>query len=287
MEPPTRTQARTEPLSTLGSHQGEFADEAGERRDARDVHGRDEEEQGEQGRAAGHAAEPGQLRGAAPAFDQPGDEEERGLHGDVVDDIDDGSGDALAVGEADAEDHVADVADQGEGEQPLQVGLGDGAEDADDHRGQRDDQEQVAQPVAGEEQGLRAEHAVDADLGEQAGEDGGDGGGRRRIGVGQPGGDREDGGLDAEDGQQHRLDEGGDAEGEVVEPLGELREVDGAGGRVGDGDGHQEDHRGEQRDDHIGRTGPYPGAGAAEGEQDEAGDQHDLEADEEVHEVAA
>ena len=36
----------------------------------------------------------------------------------------------------DTEDHVADVADQGERQQPFDVALRDGAEDADEHRQQ-------------------------------------------------------------------------------------------------------------------------------------------------------
>ncbi len=139
--------------------------------------------------------------------------------------------------------------------------------------------------MAGEEQRLGAQHRVHAHLGQQSGEDRGDRGGGGRVGVGQPSGEREHGRLDGEDRQQHRLQQGAHAERHLLQPLGELGEVHGAGDRVGHGDGDQEEHGGEQRDDHVRRSGPDAGRGAADGEQHEAGDEHDLEADVEVDEV--
>src|SRR3712207_7314032 len=46
---------------------------------------------------------------SAPALEQPDDEEQRGLHGDVVDDVEHRRGDPRLGRQRDAEDHEADV----------------------------------------------------------------------------------------------------------------------------------------------------------------------------------
>ena len=98
---------------------------------------------------------------------------------------------------------VADLADDVEGEDPLEVLLGDGAEDADDHRQPGEDEDQGLGPaVGGEQQRLGADDRVDADLGQQAGEDGGHRGRRGRVAVGQPEVEREQRRLDAEHDEQ-------------------------------------------------------------------------------------
>ena len=58
--------------------------------------------------------------GPTEPLDETGDEEERGLDRDVVHDVEDRAGGARLRGERDAEDHVADVADQREGQHSLE-----------------------------------------------------------------------------------------------------------------------------------------------------------------------
>ena len=78
-----------------------------------------------------------------------------GLHQDVVRDVVDRARQPELAGQRDAEHHVADVADQGEGQQPLDVALRDGAQDADEHREQRRHHQHVVEPAVGEQQRVR------------------------------------------------------------------------------------------------------------------------------------
>ena len=66
---------------------------------------------------------------------------------------------------------------------------------------------------------------------------------------------------------------------------GEVRHVDGSGGAVDHGDRDQEQHRGHHGDHHVGHAGPDARARPAQGDEDVAGGQQDLEADVEVEEV--
>ena len=190
------------------------------------------------------------------------------------------------AGQRDAEDHVADVADQGEGQHPLDLGLRDRAQDADDHRDQRGPQEERGQVAVAEEQRLRADDRVHADLGQQAGEHRRHRGRRGRVGVRQPGRHREHGGLDREHRQQQQLQHQRDVGRQVTQPHRQLGEVHRAGGGVDRGDGDQEQRRGQQADQDVGAARPDPRARAAEGEQHVRGEQQHLEADEEVEQVA-
>ena len=178
--------------------EADLAEEARERRNTGQVHRRNEE-QNRKGR--GHLGEPTQLverGGTASLFNQPRHKEERRLHGDVVGDVEDCGGKADLVSHGDTEDHVADMADQREGQQTLEIVLGHGSQDADHHGEQRYPQQHIVQPAVGEEQGLGANDCVHTHLGQQPGEHGGDRCGRRRVGVWKPGGEREDGRLDTE-----------------------------------------------------------------------------------------
>ena len=94
---------------------------------------------------------------------------------------------------------------------------------------------------SGKSSGLGADDRVDADLGQQAGEDGRDRRRRRRVAVGQPRRHREDGRLDGEGGEQAELQHERDAGVEVTEADGELREVDRARGGIHRGDADEEE----------------------------------------------
>lgn len=71
-------------------------------------------------------------------------------------------GEAELGREPDAEDHVADVAHQGERQQSLDVGLGERAEDAHEHGEPADDEQQRRDVAALEDDGLGADDRVDA-----------------------------------------------------------------------------------------------------------------------------
>lgn len=123
-------------------------------------------------------------------------------------DVVDGARETGLRRQRDAEDHVADVADERERQQTLDVVLRDRAEDADDHREQTCDEQDVVEFAAREQQGVRPDDRVHTDLGQQAGEDGRDRRGRGGVGVGKPRRQREDRGLDTEGHEQHTEDRG-------------------------------------------------------------------------------
>lgn len=177
------------------------------------------------------------------------------------------------------------MADQGEGEHPFDVGLGHRAEHPDQHGQQGRPHQQAAHRAAGEQQRLQTDDRVDADLGEQPGEERRRRSGRGRIGVGQPCRHREDRGLDHEDQQQQQLHQQLDVLGQHGEPLGELGGRHGAGRAVGHRDPDQEQHRRRQPYHHVGRARPDAGLGPAEGEQHVGPAEQHLERDEEVEQV--
>ena len=273
-------------LLQAGLQQPDLAEEARHRRDAGQVHRGDEEQHSEQRRETGQPAEPEQGGAAGPSLDQPDDEEQRGLDGDVVRHVEHRTRDARGRAEPDAEHHVADVAHQREREHPLDVGLRHRTEDAHQHGEQRRPQQQVGERALGEQQRLGADDGVDADLGEQAGEDGCHRGRRGRVAVRQPQREREHRGLDGERRQQQQLEHERDGRGDVVDALGDLSEVERADGRVGGGQGGEEEHRRHHVDDDVDRPGAHAGRGAAQGQQHVAGEQQHLEADEQVEQVA-
>ena len=198
----------------------------------------------------------------------------------------DGGAEAVLGGQGDAEDHVADVADQGERQDSFDIGLRDRAEDAHDHREQAGDQQDVVHRPVGEHQGVEADDRVDADLGEQSREDGGDGRGGGGVRVGQPVGQGEHGGLDAERHQEHGEDGVPQPVRDLGQPYRELGEVEGAGGRVGQPDAQEEHHRRHHGDDGVRDAGADAFLARSQREQDVGRGQEDLEADEEVEQVA-
>ena len=86
------------------------------------------------GRAAQQAAET--VQGGRPAtfLDQAVDQEQCRLDRDLVGDEQHRGGDPGDGEQAQPEEHVADLADDVEAQDPLHVVLGDRAQDADDHR---------------------------------------------------------------------------------------------------------------------------------------------------------
>ena len=78
---------------------------------------------------------------------EPDGEEQRRLHDDVVDHVVDRRADRRRRRDREPEHHVADVADERERQDALQLRLRDRAEHADDHRGERDDHQQEVDVV--------------------------------------------------------------------------------------------------------------------------------------------
>ncbi|CAB4955361.1 unannotated protein [freshwater metagenome] len=204
-----------------------------------------------------------------------------------MDRVEDRARQAELRAERDAEDHVADVADEREGQHALDVRLRDGAEDPDHHRQERDDHEERGHAVVvGEEQRLRADDRVDADLRQEAGEHRGHGCRGRRVGVRQPRRHREDRRLDAERQEQRELEHEPDVGVQLAQLERQVGEVQRARGAVDEADRREEQERREQRDDHVRRAGADARGRAAQRDQHVARDEQDLEADVEVEEVA-
>ena len=214
------------------------------------------EEHGDHRCAAHQAADPRQTVGSRAPLDQPGDEEQRGLHDDVVNDVEDRAGNSGEREQREPEDHVADVADDVERQHPPQVVLGECSEHADDHREPGEHEQQRSLPgVRREHERLRADDRVHPDLGEQPGEDRRDRSGCGGIAVGQPEEQREEPGLDAEHEDQQQREPGRHAGRQLGHPLGELRHVHRAGGRVDHCERRDEERRGDEADDDVRHAG--------------------------------
>ena len=201
--------------------------------------------------------------------------------GDVVDHGRQGLGRA----HGNPEDHVADVADEREGEHALDVDLGQRTQDAHEHGQQGHPHQQPVDLPVREQQGLGADDRVDAHLGQQPREHRRHRRGGRGVGVGEPEGQREHRGLDPERDQQHEVQLQLRALREVGELHGEVRHVHGAGGAVDHPQGDEEQDRGDHRDHHVGHARPDALRGPSHGEQHVGGRQEDLEAHVEVEQV--
>ncbi|MBG9885185.1 hypothetical protein ABE10_01000, partial [Bacillus toyonensis] len=225
-------------------------------------------------------------RAPGPALDEPHREEQGGLHDDVVDDVVDGGADRGRGRDREPEHHVADMAHEGERQDPLQLRLGHGSENADDHGRERDDHQQRVDAVRGEELRLGADEGVHADLREQPREHRGDRGGGGGIRVRQPERDREDRRLDPERDHQEQMQHELRVLRDLAHPHRDLSHVDGAEGPVDHRDRREEEDRRHERHDDVHRARADPRLGAAQGDQHVRRHQEDLEADVEVEQVA-
>ena len=187
----------------------ELAHEAVQSRQADGREHGDGEEHREDGHRRRQAAERRDLARVAPLVDDA-DQQEQGAGADaVVDHLDDAAGDALGVEGEDAEHQETHVADAGIGDEALHVALRHGhqgaVQDADDRqRGHEADH-----VVAGRRQQRQAEshEAVGAHLQQHTGQHDAAGGRRVRMGVGQPGVEREHRHLDGEAEKQRQEDQ--------------------------------------------------------------------------------
>ena len=181
--------------------------EAVEGRDAADGGGADEEEHRGVGHLLGQAAQLAQVRGAGLMENSAGGKEQQALEQGVVHGVVEAGGGAQRRGQAHRRQHVADLGDGVEGQQALEVMLGQGHGDAHEHahRAQEHQPELHGAQVHGLEQEVgQTDDAVDAALGEHAGDQHRDGRGSRAVGVRRQGMEGHDEGLGAEADEQQR-----------------------------------------------------------------------------------
>ena len=206
----------------------------------------------------------------------------------MVDEVEDTRGHAQLSKQRHAHEDVAELGNHVESQNLAGGLLAHRAEDADDHR-QGEQQDQNPQPagIAVVDDGVPAVEGVDADLGMQAGKQRRDGRRRVRVGPRQPGVDGHDRGLDehGEHGDAHRHRRGR----VLLRRAIQLAQVHGAVRAVDQADAGQQ-HRGCQkvRGDKQPHAAQLQVAAAAVNShrvQPVAGDEHDLDKDEEVEDI--
>ncbi len=185
------------------------------------------------------------------------DHRERGhVHEQVDGEVEDGGAHAQLGGDDDAGEHVAGLCDGGVGEHPLQRGLPERADVADDDRDRRERRDGRAPTAMGFDQRDVEEAQEDAERGGLCGDRHERRDRRRRalVDVGRPlveGGDR---GLEGEAGDRQR-DAGQQQHvgGEAVagDRRGDRAEVGGAGGAVDQRDPVQQRRRADGADDQV------------------------------------
>ena len=138
-----------------------------------------------------------------------------------------------------------------------------------------------------EDQGEGADQRINTDLGHQPGEDRGDRDRRGVVARRQPEEERENSRLDAErDQKQDRDNTQQPLVIEAAEPPVQVGHVEGAGEAVEKADGGQEEDSGDQVDRDIFDSTIELTPITAERHQGEGGDQHHLEPDIEIEEIA-
>ena len=234
---------------------GELAPEAGEAGQAERGHGAEAEDPAHLRHLQQHAAEAADLQRVVALLHRTGDEEEHAGDETVGDHAEQRGVDAERGERADAEHHEAHVGHRRERDESLHVGLRETAEravdDADDGE-HADDRRPLHRGLRQERDG-DAHEAVGAQLQQDRGQDDRALRGRLRVGVGQPGVEREHRHLDGEADEHAGEDPDGgvlgDAGAVVEEPL--EAEVGGVGiGGVVLGD----DEQGDERHQHQRRT---------------------------------
>ena len=205
----------------------------------------------------------------------------------MVDQVEHCTGQRQRGGQGEAEDHVANLADDVERQDTAHLGLRRRTQHAHQHGGTGDPQQQLMrQAILRPEQGHQANQRVYADLGQQACEH------RRNrrqgdvIGGRQPAEYREQRSLDGKR-QQHQQQRRRHARWRLTAAHDhrQLAHVQRAAGAVDQAGGEQEDQRGEQVKGHVGHAAGQPAAAAAKRHQGEGGDQQHLEPDIEVEDV--
>ncbi len=194
----------------LGRRQhGLLGPEAGERRDPGEAEQADGQHHRDAAVAAPEPAHVGELRRARDVGDAPRHEEEQGLAAGVGEQVEHPwCGTGGLVGDGDAGEHVGDLADRGVGQQALEVVLADGGDRRPEHRDRGhhggDVQSGSAAVLGVQVQGEEAGHQVDPGRHHRRRVDQRRDRGRALHGVGQPGVQRELGGLARDPGEQQQ-----------------------------------------------------------------------------------
>ena len=132
---------------------------------------------------------------------------------------------------------------------------------------------------------MQANEGVNTDLRQKPGEHRRHRSGGRGIGVGQPRREGEHCGFNAESHQQHQLDGERHRRVNLAQPGRQLRHIHRAGGRVGEGNADEENHRRHQRHHHVNRARTGAPTGPTQGDQHERRRQQDLKTHVEVEQV--
>ena len=234
-------------------------------------------------------ADPGQIGRSGDALGHARHEEQVGLHDDVVDQIEDRAHQAERRVQRQPQHHVADLADDVEGQDAAEVVHRRRAQNAGDHGHHRQPQQQRMGEahILIEDQREHADQRIDPHLGQQARKDRGHRNGRCVIGGRQPEEQREECRLDAEGHHEHHRD-GGQQAGILDPAHGQMQvcHVQRAGDAVEEADPRQEHDGRDQVQQHVLDAAVQLLARAAQHQEAEAGDQHDLEPDIEVEQVA-
>ena len=205
--------------------------------------------------------------------------------------VDHGAVGGHLVADEDPQDHEAEVAHGGVGDEPVEVVLGDGGQAAVDDGDDRQNQDHRGGPAGGlrEDRQDQGDHAEGADLVQDADEQHRGAGGGLLSGVGQPGVDRDQGRLDGEGDEEGQEDPVPGGRGDVQ--VGDHRVDEEAGGAVlhgvqvdrDDADEHDEPAgQGVQKELQSGALTPL----AAEAADEEVHrDEHRLEAQVEQQQV--
>ena len=219
-----------------------------------------------------------------------GGKEQQALKEGVVHGVVQARGHAQARGQTHRSEHIADLGDGVEGQQTLEVMLGQGHGDAHEHthRAQEHQPELHGAQLHGLEQEVgQTDQAVNAGLGQHAGDEHRDAGRGRAVGVRRQGMEGHDEGLGGEaDEQQGEGQLGGGAQ-VAGDQSAQLGEVQGSGLGI-EHDGARQDAGGADAAHHqvLESRLQRAGDGVAEGRQGHRREGQDLHHDEHVEEVA-
>ena len=190
----------------LGVERGEdlvFAEEAGKRGNAGEGKGPDQECPRRDRHHMPESTEAPHVDHAPHGVHhRTGAEEEQGFEEGMRDEVENRRGEPEHRAGAEGDEHVAELADRGIREHPLEIVLHRGDEGSNERRRRPDDRHHRQRPGATDEQRRRAGDEVDAGGDHRRGVDQGAGGGRPLHRVGQPDMERHLGAL-AAGGQEH------------------------------------------------------------------------------------
>ena len=236
------------------------------------------------------AAQLAQVGGAGLMEDGAGGKEQQALEEGVVHGMVQSGRHAQGGAQANSGEHIADLGDAVEGQQALEVMLGQRHGNTDEHAERADKHQQKLHgaQVHGLEQEIgQPDDAVDTGLGQHAGDHHGDGSGSRAVGVRRQGVEGHDEGLGAEAHEQQGEGHLGGGVQVAGNHLGQLGQVQGMGLGIEHGSAHQ-DAGGADAAHHQVLEGSFQRAlgGVAESGERHGREGQDLHHDEHIEQVA-